>query len=263
VSTPIVKGDILRDIRIERARNIAFLRGLEPEQWETVALPGWRIREVAAHLISLDRASLSGAVLPQAMASAERVERWNDRQVGKFADRPIPEIVVALERWGRRFLRLARAVPAAAYRLRFPTMWGRGPGGLLIWSRVYDEWVHRQDMRRALGLADEDADLAPPLAFMFQAAACLPAMRGGTGTVEVSVKGAPVAPHVFDLAAGDVTVGDAGGEADVRIRASGPAFIMATAGREPGFKELEEQGELEIEGDRAVAERFLNGLKVV
>jgi uncharacterized protein (TIGR03083 family) len=263
VTSPLVKGDILRDIRTERARNIAFLRGLEPEQWETVALPGWRIREVAAHLVSLDRASLSGAVLPQAMASTERVERWNDRQVGKFADRPIPEIVVALERWGRRFLRLARAVPAAAYRLRVPTMWGRGPGGLLIWSRVYDEWVHRQDMRRALGLPDEDADLAPPLAFMFQAAARLPAMRGGTGTVEVSVKAAPLASHVFDLAAGAVTISLPGREADVRIRAGGPAFIMATAGREPGFKDLQEQGELEIEGDRSIAERFLARLKVV
>jgi uncharacterized protein (TIGR03083 family) len=263
VTSPIVKGDILRNIRIERGRTIAFLRGLEPEQWETVTLPGWRIREVAAHLVSLDRASLSGAVLPQAMASAERVERWNDRQVGKFADRPLPEILIALERWGRRFLRLARAVPAAAYRLRVPTMWGRGPGGLLIWSRVYDEWVHRQDMRRALGLPDEDVDLAPPLVFMLQAAGCLPAMRGGTGTVEVSVKGVPLAPHVFDLAAGAVTKRLPGREADVRIRAHGPAFIMATAGREPGFKELEEGGELEIDGDRSVAERFLAGLKVV
>ena len=263
MSSPVVKAEILRAIRNERTRNVAFLRTLEPEQWEKVALPGWRIREVAAHLLSLDRASLTGSVLPQAMRSAERVERWNDRQVAKFADRPVPELLVGLERWGRRFLRLAGAIPAAAYRMQVPTMWGRGPGGLLIWSRVYDEWVHRQDMRRALGLPDEDVDLAPVVAFMFQAGACLPAMRGGTGRVEVVLEGVPLPPHVFDLAAGGVSSGARSGETDAAIRAAGPGFVMAAARREPGFKELEEGGRLHVEGDRSVAERFLEALKVV
>ena len=30
---------------------------------------------------------------------------------------------------------------------------------MLIWSRVYDEWIHRQDIRRALGMSDEDVDV--------------------------------------------------------------------------------------------------------
>jgi uncharacterized protein (TIGR03083 family) len=155
----IDKDEILRSVRAERRRTAAFLSSLEPAQWDTVALPGWRIREVAAHLISLDVSALSGAILPLAFGSMEKLERWNDRQVAKRADRAPAELLLGVERWGARFARFAKAIPGGLYHVTMPTLWGRGPGGLLIWSRAYDDWVHRQDMRRAIGMVDEDADL--------------------------------------------------------------------------------------------------------
>jgi uncharacterized protein (TIGR03083 family) len=260
------KDEILRSIREERVRTTAFLRGLEPTQWDTAtALPGWRIREVAAHLISLDVSALNGSILPVAMGSMERLERWNDRQVGKRANRPPSELILALERWGPRFVRLGRAIPGALYRLRVPTIWGRAAGGLLIWSRAYDEWVHRQDMRRALDMPDEDADLASVGGFLMHAAAAglLPALRDRGGRVEVRLSGVPMPAHVFDLTAGRLQSGS-GLSHDAAIRAEQPAaFVMAAAGRRPSLQELREGGEITVEGDDVLAKEFLERLRVV
>ena len=261
----IDKDEILRSVRAERKRTASFLRTLEPPQWDTVALPGWRIREVVAHLISLDVSALNGAILPLAFGSMEKLERWNDRQVAKRADRPPAELLLGVERWGARFARLAAAIPNGLYQVAMPTLWGRGPGGLLIWSRAYDDWVHRQDMRRALGLPEEDADLASVASFLLWAGAArvLPELGGRGGTVEIRLDGVPIPRHVFDLTAGGLVEGG-DGQADARIRAPKPApFVMAAAGRRPTFDELRDRGDLDVEGDDTLAKEFLEAFRVV
>src|SRR5438093_9126890 len=119
------KAEIVRATAAERERTLALLRSLEAAQWDLeTELPGWRVREVVAHLISTDRGAITGALLFQVLRSQDRLERWNDTQVGKWADRPPSELLIALERWGRRYVRLARSVPAALYRMRLPGMYG-------------------------------------------------------------------------------------------------------------------------------------------
>ena len=260
------KAEILRAVRLERARTASFLRALEPPQWDTAtALPGWRIREVVAHLISLDVSAVNGSIVPVALSSMERLERWNDRRVGRWADRSTTDLVLALERWGPRFVRLARAIPKRMYRLRMPTVWGRAPGGLLIWSRAYDEWVHRQDMRRALGLSDEDVDLAPVAGFLLRAAAAImfPKLRERGGRVQVELAGVPIPPSLFDLRDGSLRSGFGLGS-DVEIEAREPApFIMAAAGRAPSLQELHDRGSIAVDGDEGLAKDFLEHLRIV
>jgi uncharacterized protein (TIGR03083 family) len=266
VSDGLDKEEILRAVRAERARTAAFLRTIEPAQWETVALPGWRIREVVAHLISLDVSAVNGTILPVALASMDKLERWNDRQVGKRANRRTAELLVALERWGPRFVALARVIPRRLYQVRMPTIWGKGPGGLLIWSRAYDEWVHRQDMRRALALPDEDADLASVGSFLMHAGAAVLFSDTGraSGRVELQLTGVPIPRYVFDWSKGRLAAGDDGPEADTLIRAERPAaFIMSAAGREPSFAELQDRGEVVAEGDDALGKEFLSQFRVV
>jgi uncharacterized protein (TIGR03083 family) len=266
VTDDIDKAEILRAVRAERVRTAAFLRTLEPDQWETVALPGWRIREVAAHLISLDVSAVNGTILPQAIRSMDRLERWNDRQVTKRANRPPAELVLGLERWGPRFVTMARLIPKRLYHVRMPTIWGRAPGALLIWSRAYDEWVHRQDMRRALGLPDEDADLASVGSFLMHAGAAVLFSDPGrdSGRVELRLAGVPIPRYVFDWSKGGLAAGDDRPEADTLIRAERPAgFIMSAAGREPSLAELQDRGEVVAEGDDALAKEFLSQFRVV
>jgi len=266
----IDKAEIVRAIRAERLRSLGLLRGLDPPQWEIEVVPGWRVREVVAHLITLDRGAVTGALLPTLFKSTDALERWNDVQVVGWADRPISDLLLAVEAWGRRFLAVAKAIPSRALHVTLPTLWGRGPAGMFLWSRPFDEWVHRQDIRRALGSPDEDTDLAPIAGFVLAATATsvLPqlAARGiHEGRVCVDLSGVPLPPWWADVApawARCETQGPAAGPGVAVIRAHAPAFIMTAAGRGT-FEDLERRGELTIEGEETLARAFLSTLRVV
>jgi hypothetical protein len=156
-------------------------------------------------------------------------------------------------------------MPSALYRIRVPTIFGRAPAGLLLWSRVYDEWIHRQDMRRALGLPDEEVDLASPSEFLLTAivSEVLPKLPDLGGDLVVSLEGAPIPEWRYDLAAQTGAATNGPSEA-ATARVAGPAapFIMAAAGRD-SFDELRADGAVKVEGNDELATRFLAHLRVV
>ena len=258
------KDEILRAVAGQRRALLSLVSALDPEQFDTpTALPGWRVREIVGHVISLDVTSLNGKILLVAFSSMDNLERWNDRQAARWADRPVPDLLLGLDRWGRRFVRLARTVPAPLYRVRVPTLWGKGPGGLLIWSRAYDEWVHRQDIRRALGMDDEQVDLAPVAEFLLTAmsAAVLAQFAGRRGRVDVSLDATPIREWRFDLGSG--TGSPAGeGDPDARIGAPAHSFILAASGRER-FDDLLSAGTITVEGDDSLGREFLSKTRIV
>lgn len=257
------KDEIVRTIRFERERTAALLTSLEVPQWDVpTALSGWRVREVVAHLITVDRGSVTGAILPVVTRSVEALERWSDRQVARWADRPVPELILALDRWGRRFQRLVGALPRALYRVPARTLWGRARAGTLVWGRAYDEWVHRQDVRRAVGRPAEDADLAPIVEFLYEVlpSAVLPKVDRREGRLRLDLQGVPAPPWTLDLATGRI---DRTGALppDAGITAEAAPFVLATAGRDR-FTDLADRGLLAVEGDRGLAEAFLARLYV-
>jgi uncharacterized protein (TIGR03083 family) len=257
------KRAIVGSIREERVRTLALLRSLEDEQWDAPALPNWRVREVVAHLITTDRASVTGRIIPQVLGSIEKVEAWNDRQVAAWAGRTIAEHLSALERWGRRFARVALAVPKLAYGVRVPTLWGRAPGGLVLWLRPYDEWVHRQDIRRALGQPDEGNGFGNVGEFLLTAMSYdIPRRMPGTrGSVRVALEGESIPEWGFDFTHRRFGA-HAAAALDARITGAGHRFIMAAAGRD-AFSMLMEEGSVKIEGDEHLAEAFLSKIRIV
>ena len=58
-------------------------------------------------------------------------------------------------------------MPGPAARPALPTPFGRVSLLWLVMLRVYDEWVHMEDVRRALSLADDDGIDALPVAAKF------------------------------------------------------------------------------------------------
>ena len=258
------KRDIVRSTVAERARTLALLNPLPVERFDTpTALEGWRIREVVAHLITTDRGSVTGSIAVVVFRSTDRLERWNDRQVKAWADRPVRELLLALDRWGRRFATYARAIPVPAYRLRLRTMYGRGPAGLLIWARPFDEWVHRQDIRRALDLPDEEVDLETVAEFVLTAISVntLPQLEGASGRVALSLTDVALPEWSYDLAARTGGPGSAEG-ADARIMASAGPFVMASAHRE-SFAELEARGADKLEENEDLARTFLSKVRII
>jgi uncharacterized protein (TIGR03083 family) len=260
--TPLVshrevgRDEIVRANSMERRKTIALVRGLAPTEWDApTALPGWRIRELAAHLITTDKAAVTSALVLEVFTSMARLERWNEGQVPKWAGKPITELLSGLEAWGRRFARMTSLVPRRLLRLRLPTAWGKAPASIMFRIRAYDEWIHRQDIRRALGRPDERVDLAHVIELLFVAieSHTLPQLDT-QGTIRLDVIGVPV--PVMAWAIGDNP------ETEATITVPCPELIMAAAGRD-SFASLREKQVLTIEGDEALAERFLGLLRIV
>lgn len=253
-------------VRAQRAHTIALLEDLTNTQWETEIVPGWRTREVAAHLVSTDEASVTGKYLLWGIRRKPipEIEQWNEKQVAKLADKPIPVLMEGLEKWGRRFAKATSLPPRSLASLSFPNGFGRVSIMWLVMLRLYDEWVHIEDVRRALSLPDDGGVDTLPGAARFMLAGIpiqtLPEIPpGAAGTLAIGFVDVDTPPLCIDLGTRRFGIGL---PADAQIKGPAASLIMVAAGRDP-WREVEAAGHLRISGDRKAAETFLDVLRVV
>lgn len=264
------RASVLEAIHDQRQRTLALLRELPEPDWERIVVPRWRVREVAAHMITTDEGSLTGRILAvgftkDSVGSIPKVEAWNDRQVSRWADRPIPELIRGLEKWGNRMERLARMIPARFARTRIPTPFGKLSPVYLAAFRAFDEWVHREDLRRTLGMpSDDEPAVIRPVARMLHAGIpvqSLPrVLPGASGRVALAFDDLELPDLGFDLGLRRYGYGVEG--ADARIAGRASALIMVAARRDP-WQDAEAAGALKVDGDRASAEGLLEALLLV
>ncbi|MFD0776604.1 maleylpyruvate isomerase family mycothiol-dependent enzyme, partial [Streptomonospora algeriensis] len=155
----------------ERAALLELLGGLDSGRWQAGALPGWSVRDVAAHLLGDDYSRLAwaeGHDTGEGPRPGEAFEAFIHRMNREWvqASRRIspPLLMETLELTGRRIARLwAGSDLHAAGR---PVSWaGADPAPLwLDCARDLTEyWAHRQQIRAAIGLRTEDTAPAPPV----------------------------------------------------------------------------------------------------
>lgn len=119
-------------IHAERAALASLLAGLEPRRWDAPSLcPGWRVRDVAAHIISAPQATPWGlaAALARGRGNFDRMVLLDARRRGSAP----PTTILG------DYRRLARS------RRRAPGTLGATP--------LLDVLVHTQDIAIPLGLA--------------------------------------------------------------------------------------------------------------
>ena len=264
------KAEILAALGAQRARTMELLRGIPEPDWESIVVPRWRLREVAAHLVTTDEGAITGRSFTtgfnrNANDAIAKVEVWNDKQVGRWADRPIPEILAGLEKWSRRFERLVRMVPAPVGRPAFITPFGKVSLLWLFGLRVYDEWVHNEDIRRAYKLPSDDAPASiKPVARQLIAGlpvqSCSRVADGAKGRVALVFEDAEYPPLGFDLSARRFGYGVEGGDGRITGRTATLAMISA---RRDAWRDVEGSGGLKVEGDRAATEVLLDSLQLV
>jgi uncharacterized protein (TIGR03083 family) len=258
------KREVVEAVRAQRQRTLALLEDLREDEWETEVLPRWRVREVAAHLVTTDASSLMGNVLARHQLPMADVETWNDEKVPAWSDRSIPTLMLGLDRWGRRLARALALAPGPLARRKLPTKFGRVS---LLWLgmlRVYDEWVHGEDLRRGLELPADDRDesVGPAARFLFAGIPLqtLPEIpTDATGTVALSYTDLDLPPMGIDLGTRRYGIGL---NADTQIRGPAASLIMVAARRDP-WRAAEATGDLQVAGDRKAAETLLDVLEVV
>ena len=123
--------DVWNLVRQEREALVDDLAGLGDEQWEAASLcPGWTVHDVAAHLVDNARTTRLGIVVAMVRARFD-FDRQNDRGVERHKGATPAETVQRLRQVAGR-----RTTPPAP-----------------LDSRLVEEVVHGEDIRRPLGLS--------------------------------------------------------------------------------------------------------------
>lgn len=135
-------------------RLLVLLRGLPPADWQRETdCPGWRVRDVAAHLAHLEALLADGSPGEDIPGGREVPPSWTAVGVATRSGRHHDELVAELaDAVARRTTSLEQDPPTDP---RWPA--DAAPGGLdwdvatLLRNRAVDLWVHEQDVRRAVG----------------------------------------------------------------------------------------------------------------
>lgn len=263
--------DISASVRRQRAATLLTFDTLTDDDLEQPAVPGWTVADVFRHLADSDRGSVLGVHLKNFLPGRslkqfeEEFEAVNDRNLERLRGVDRATLGRELEVWGNRLARIIGFVPSPLARVNVPTAFGRLPLGWLGCLRLYDEWVHRWDVAKALGQTDPlmDQPIRDLLAeFQLRALPAGPLRDADLpdGVVEVRIDEGQV--WRFDLTRTQFGA-HVLAHPSVTVHLGAPDFCLIAANRVP-WRDIEATGRLKIEGDdRTAAEALLELVRVV
>jgi uncharacterized damage-inducible protein DinB len=148
--------DRLGALAAEQAAVLGFCRTLSAEEWVTPSgCAGWTVKDVVAHM----GGGYHGPFQPswiRRVATASEAEQQAEHDVSARRSWPSSAVVAEFDVWGRRFLRLQRAlrrVPRLSWSVRVPLAdLGRYPIGSIVSAFVFDHHTHlRHDIAPVIG----------------------------------------------------------------------------------------------------------------
>jgi uncharacterized protein (TIGR03083 family) len=229
--TVLDKSDVLSGLFGTWDSLDALLSGLSEQQWQTpTPLPGWCVHNVVAHIVGTESV-LQGLSSPDADFDASTLDHVRN------------DVGAANEAWVRHLSTESGAALherfrsiTAARRQRLtdmsvddwnaptPTPVGLESFGRFMRVRLFDCWMHEQDIRDGVGLPSSDTELTGPMA----------------RTIRVAVDGR--AQVVDDFGGSDPTT---------TIRLDGLLFTRLAGGR------TDDTEGVELGGDTAVGSRVI------
>ena len=141
-------------------------RNLTDEDWKTPTdCPGWSVQDQLSHLAGSESAML-GRPAPEHTPKdtsyvKNEIGRHNEVLVDYRRPSPGQKILAEFKEVTGERLRLLRAMNESAFDAPVQTPIGPGTVRDYLAIRIFDAWVHEQDMRRALG---RPGDLEGPVA---------------------------------------------------------------------------------------------------
>lgn len=240
---------------------------LTPEQWALpTECPGWAVQDQVSHLVGSE-CRLLGRPAPEHEpddTSHVRNEVGQSNEVLVDYRRRFNgvEVLAEFREITAERLRVLRGMTEGDFTVETPNPLGSGPYTDLLAIRIYDAWVHEQDMRRTLGIPGH---LGGPVAQH---------SYGRTQSAMPFVVGRKVRPDdgttvVFEITGevgGSIALSMEGGRANRMDAAPDSPTVRLTMGLEP-FNALGTgrwtaehalaNGSVTIDGDQALGERIV------
>ncbi len=240
---------------------------LSPEQWAApTECPGWSVQDQVSHLVGSECRLLGRPAPAHEPADTSHVQnevgQSNEVLVDYRRQFSGADVLAEFREITAERLGVLRGMSETDFAAETDNPLGRGPYTDLLAIRIYDAWVHEQDMRRTLGISGH---LAGPVA------------QHAYGRTEMAmpfVVGRKVRPDdgatvVFDITGdvgGTIALNMDGGRAQRMDAAPASPTVCLTMGLEPfnalgtGRWTAERAlagGSVAIAGDRALGERIV------
>jgi uncharacterized protein (TIGR03083 family) len=245
-----------------------LVSGLSDEGWATTVLPGWDVHDVLAHMTGTEL-SLSGAGLPELPAGTEPgphvhndIGKVNELWVTALRGLTHAELLERFRDVTAQRLASLRAMPVAEFNAPSWTPAGQGTYRRFMQIRVFDCWMHEQDIRVAVDRPGHDtgpeADQA--LDEVTGALGYIIGKRGGApdgSSVLIRLTG-PVERDLCVVTSGRAKVVDSiEGEPTATIAMPSSLFLRLAGGREDPEAALER---ITLAGDTGLARQLATRL---
>jgi uncharacterized protein (TIGR03083 family) len=242
--------------------------GLDDEGWATPVLPGWDVHDVLAHMTGTELA-LSGAPLPEAPAGREDgphvhndIARVNELWVVALRARSDAELLAEFRDITARRLASLREMSVADFNAPSWTPAGPGTYRRFMEIRIFDCWMHEQDIRAAIGVPGNESGPAAERS-LDEVTGALGYIIGKRGrapegsSVLITLTG-PVARELRVVTSGRAkVVGEFEGEPSASLALTSSLFLRLAGGREDPQAALDR---IELGGDVSLASQLATNL---
>jgi uncharacterized protein (TIGR03083 family) len=245
-----------------------LLEGLSGQQWRTAVLPGWTVHDVVAHMIGTER-TLAGDEHPPVPADAELgphvrndIGKINEAWIAALRDRPDDKLLGDFVSVATRRLASLRQMPAGEFYAPSWTPAGQATYARFMQIRIFDCWMHEQDIRAALGLPGHDSGpvAEQALAEVILALGYIVGKRGRApdgSSVLISLN-APLERDLAVVVDGRArVVAELDGPPTASLRLSSSLFLRLAGGREDAEAAL---ADIELGGDQVLARQLAMNL---
>jgi uncharacterized protein (TIGR03083 family) len=244
-----------------------LLSGLSEQQWQaSTPLPGWCVHDVVAHMVGTE-SSLQGISPPEAdidLSALDHVRNdvgvANEVWVRQLSSETKDSLLHRFRSITSQRRDLLAGMSTDEWNAPTPTPVGLESFGRFMRVRLFDCWMHEQDIRDGVGLPSPEADLCGPAArqSLDEIAATMGFVVGKLGKapagsrVAIELTG-PLA-RTIRVAVADraQVVGDFSGQQPTStIRLDGALFVRLAGGRTADTANVELGGDVEA-GARVV-----------
>ena len=243
-----------------------LLAGLDDEEWSRPALPGWDVHDVVAHLIGTER-SLSGAALPDIPPEPgahvrNDIGKVNEAWICELRDRPHADLLADFRAVTGKRLASLRAMSVDDFNAPSWTPAGNATYARFMQIRIFDCWMHEQDIRAAVQRPGNESGAAAEQALdeVVVALGYIVGKRGRApdgSSVLIRLNG-PVQRDLAIVVQGRARVVEAiEGEPAATLTLSSSLFMRLAGGREDAESAL---SRIKLGGDQALARQLATSL---